>query len=277
MNRCNEISAHRSTGRCRYPSHMTNLVPERRTDKRGVTSTRWVKPQDSKTSQSTDLPSPVVVASAAQRPDMHKIIHALYGPQRLNAGERMVVQHNVKLLNNYYPDLMDRIMEACSQEGEEQFVWLTRLKRDNLTSTRKGEEADTRKNVERALVVYPYTLRIVAGNVHESWEADFMRSYDHAVELMVRKEGREVSDRKMEAMALACHVCQMRPNDDSDLEAIIARDVYEKVADDLEYISENLEAVEKVLPILRERESYSSGFLREIVENESAALAEGIL
>lgn len=256
---------------------MTNLVPERRTDKRGITSTRWVKPLGATTATTSTIPSPAV-AARPQSPDVHKIIHSLY-IRRMSAGDEMKIKANVKFLSAKRPDLMDRIVAACEdEEGEERLIWLSRLLNGSIVPTRAKNEDEAIADIERALTVYPMTLKVAQGRVHDSWYTAYMSGYDAIVKVMVEKSGRQATTDEMKAMVLGAFCCLVHPSEDDSVDARAAADVYEKIKDDITYIADHQEEVERAVDVFRERRvSYSSDIVRGLADNKSAAMIDGVL
>lgn len=254
------------------------LVPEQRTDRRGMTQIRWVKPPAA-TGAGRVMPAPSVgprdYSAADDTPRMAELFSALVSTRQF-ASSRDRALANVHFLDEMAPDLVDRIKAVCERDGDrhvgEGAKWRHLLGTVDYQSAEVRTPGITRTGIERALAVFPLAESLSA----KAEVAEYMEhAYDVVTILTAESGHREVPADTSRAMFLVAHLHGVRPNmsgAQADLPGL-----YAAAREDIDFIAARWAEVERIIPELDARGTHDRVLIRSMLDHSAPAVASGLL
>lgn len=255
------------------------LVPERRTNKNGVTTTRWVRSApSSKTTNASSFPPPPKVTSGngLKGNGKERLLDMIVpsGPQ--DDPKRKKSLENIEFLFVEVPDLLERIAGACDGGGAEREEWLRLLWNVDYAAVEQIDPGITRRGIERALVVFPYIGRLCGSGMDVWTRTEYMDGYYDLATFLTEESGRsEVSENETRAMVLACYIRGITPNMSWEQRGMDT--LYADMKDDLEYLASHLDEVEPFLDELLTRKDFSKDYIETVLTSDARSLTSGIL
>lgn len=244
---------------------MTKLVPVQRPDRNGKMVTRWVRP-DSPAARKINNVSPA--APASNRRSALSVSDAIFGKSiSISVSQIRVIGY----LERTMPDVLDRLVEQVESDSD-----MAENIRNVLELHSFAHDTDdgNREYLENMLRVQPFTKRVmvdVLGEEDDDWTRDVMYRMEKIVEDMKVASG-PVSEDKTKAMVLVSLMSGLQDKYQFDAAAF-----YRDNEADISYIADHIEEVESVLPLLKERKTFDSGVIRELIKAPSKAFTSGAL
>jgi len=253
------------------------LVPELRTNKNGVTITRWVRryPKPSEVAAFPPRPpTPTDGELGANGKDL--LLKTIIPTAKLYGEKRERTLKSVEFLSGIVPDLLDRIAVACDSGGAEREEWMRLLGSVNYAPMERFEPGITRRGIERALTVFPYIGSLCGSSVDESIRSEYMDHYYEIATFLIEESGRrEAPENETKAMVLACYIRGITP--EMSWEQRGMESLYSEMKDDLGYLSSHLEEIEPFLDELVKRKEFSRGYVESVLATEARSLTSGVL
>lgn len=240
-----------------------NLVPVSRPDRNGKIVTRWVRPDDATGKTPLNIPSP---GMASTKPQYKEALTVL----RPDTDEVTRVTKALKRVSKKMPELLDRVIEA-SRSDDDVAANINSLIR--YFGTVDSDDSYMRLTLERALLVQPYTKKMMAllhPKEDEDWTRDAMFRMEKTIQNMETHLTMREPICKAAIMMSFFHELDSQYNANS-------RVLWTENEATIHYISQNLEAVEDVALEIYQRKSFSKGAIEELVAAPSKALTSGIL
>lgn len=249
-----------------------NLVPVPVTDKNGKNTTVYRKAQ--RVSPTSSIPAPQF---AAQVDTEHLAMSALdrvkefYGGMKSGEGSAPA---NLRALAKASPEVLKELVDQIESAGEiERGVWyffLVRGRYDPEATSYYGDEKVDLEGGElhrRHMMVYPVTSRIAAHDSAFAPSSVVASSFDKAAEFIAYDYGK--NNANLRAAAIVFTMQQVNANGD---DRPPARHGTESA--DIKYISENIDAVERVLDEIITRRTTDPDIIKNLIDAH-AVLAEG--
>ena len=252
------------------------LVPERRTNKNGVTTTRWVKRDPLSKPVTAARTFPVITGRTPETDRKDRLLKAIL-PAKQFSDERQRTLENIEFLDETVPDLLDRIAAVCDGfGGAERDEWSGLLGRVDYAAVEQFAPGITRSGVERALTVFPYIERLCGDSVDSWMMMDYMEHYYDLATFLTEESGRkEVSENETKAMVLAGFIRGIKPN--MSWEQAGMDRLYSEMKADLAYLASHLEEVEVFLPELVARKNFSREYIESVLTSDARSLSSGVL
>lgn len=238
---------------------MSNLIPEPRTDKNGVTSTKWIKPIAA-TTQPRSLPAPSVAVAtpAARAKEAVQELESL--GYDLTAYPATV--HNLTFIAEHDPFLFDQTMQNARATDTEGLRFLGQLMGENTLSEDNDWDEDQR---QRTLTAYYRVCR----NLSISSAFNSLTKIDsvaYVTENALGMTHRDEDISRAQALMIINRVTG---------ESVF--DIADDQKDDIAFIANNLEKVIPLIPDLLMRQDASRGLIEALWTSQHSALNDGIL
>jgi hypothetical protein len=255
------------------------LVPERRTNKNGVITTRWVKPDPvPKAASEKMMKSFMPLVGGGRTPEsdrMDRMFKSILPAKYLSSGREKALW-NIGFLDETTPDLLERIAAACDGGGEQQQKWIRLLETVDYASVEDLHPGITRSGIERALTVFPYIERLCGDSMDDWVVAEYMDHYYDLATFLTEESGQdEAPENETKAMVLTGFIRGITPN--MSWEQAGMNSLYSEVKNDLEYLASHLEEVEVFLPELVKRKNFSREYIESVLTSDARSLSSGVL
>jgi hypothetical protein len=248
---------------------MSHLLPEQRTDKNGVTSTKWVKPVASSPLTHGSIPA---LAPAVKRGSPAVRAERAFLELKGVAPELTVqfyTGQNLRFLAEYEPELLDCIMESARKADAGEMAILSHLMKSGLPDRPFESDKLMDEFLEKTMPTY-YRVAKNIGLASSLFP-------DKGPELQI------AFIRGLAASAESVTGMSFRDEDCSRGQAAIIilgttdtsmQDIEE---DDISFISGNIDKVLPLVPELLKRQATSRSLIESLWDNESQVLNEGVL
>lgn len=248
---------------------MVQLVPEQRADKNGKLVTRHV-------SASTGGPSAGQnrVPRPSTGPDPKRL--AREAMVRLKANDIDVMRGSYGNSALYYlasisPDLMESVVSAAvasnKNESRAWYYYLADLPVPDKGTPRWHKLWHKYQHLAERIPTASYLEETSPHAQYRNQAVNLLSLVDHAY-----PDKHDDSD-FMRAASIVMHI----NGENKPLKMLSNTHDYHKYISEIELIAEHIEDMEKVIPILRKRESTSLGVVTALLESGSVSLAEGML
>lgn len=243
----------------------SNLVPEKRQDRNGKSTLRWVRMEEVTDSKGRRIPA---VDIALRRIREQKATEAIF-PEAHMFSRESAVRSVISKLNRSMPDVLDRIVAAAQDDDDVAENIRILIEGPNLIE----EPVSIRKSYELTLRVQPYTKKMMTLLHPEEEDDDWVRDVMFRMEKIV-DDTRSVlgtGDDVTKAVIIVSIIEGMEDENGMSTEELL------RTEDDIRYIASNLDAVEEIALELMKRGSYHQGLIEEMLGSTSKPLVDGIL
>lgn len=253
-----------------------HLVPEQRTDKNGVTKTRWVRPGGSGVNTSA-IPAPIVPANASNET---KLLYTALETFKNNLSGDAVA--NIEFLGKNSPKMLEQIIEQCTDKTM-WTLWHRHLTSGNINSTHLTEYgiAQKVKAIEDRILVFPIATDLVKrlGDYSNSYQLmSNVGDVYNRVNVLMRHGVQKNVDHAPELIQAVTIISVVRGVYASALWRMDnTNTLFSDIEEDARYVSEHLEEVMMLVPELVERKSHDVALLKQIIESDAPALGSGSL
>lgn len=241
----------------------TPLTPEQRTDKNGVTSTRWMRPQGYRgTPMGTMLPAPVDPKSGS----LKQLTREAVGEMRdlgMEMKEHLKGFRAVYIAFKEDPALMHRIMDSireCTPHGRG--VWDAQLSKHRGNSHDSNDWTKVSAEYER-LIQNAKLIDLFEARTPDVTLGVMNTSFTNGEQMLGIKPGR-ANYTKVQAGVIMTVIGPFPVN-------LRGRDK------DLDYIAAHIEEIIPLVPLLKERETSDRGVIELLINNASPSLSDGVL
>lgn len=263
-----------------------NLVPEVRTDKNGVPTTRWVKPFASDSDKGTAIPAPAGI-SFAQKPSAALISSAAAAyvaeiESDMVGDDEYIEQAQETALNDLaiYPE---SVLAEISRESSNPFLkyWGLKLLMEDSNT---GDETDL-------LLDYLHLIEKLADHDYEEPEdavrlvVSLSKNYEGLTPIPLNNVYPERRKQQLEALTLAfiwleTHVADEKmPYETFKSVSIDGHNDLDVIADEKfsRFVIDNPEHASIIVDFVKERKNLDIDAMREIISSDSPALSSGII
>jgi hypothetical protein len=254
---------------------MSNLIPERRTDKRGNVVTRWVK---SLTDQKLRKPVPAPVFSLVDHVKLEAIetfMTQLFPYKDERHGKDL--RPNVEFLRENVPYLVARITDG-DVSVEELGYWRGYLQGQKLNAHTPEEYDEVVERYRRKQELLPVVARLTNTIEDNKWIGTaYLRKFVGAAERLSEQMPAEEWDSKFEALTTACFLTESHVGEWKEKEVELKGLTYADMSSKVEYILSHREEVDEVMPELLKRGSCDLQIIKDMAESPARAIMEGEL
>lgn len=260
---------------------MSNLIPERRADKRGNIVTRWVRSFKKKPTQSLPAPWPSLAMPDLKgnplRAEITRLCHVLQPSELLTPSS--LLTSNVAYIAKRDPELLERITVASESDSEERDYWEHRLGRGpNLTNKSRNEQRYTISGLKNAFVIHSVLQRIADSGGDITPSGKDRMGMDAMVNGIILTDG-EITDppeQLVEAVTLIAYIKGLHTPDSWDHEDG-GYMTFAGISSDAGYIGGRLDEVEAMLPELRARKAFDRATIEALRDSPSQVMRDGEL
>lgn len=245
---------------------VNHLVPEKRQDRNGKSTLRWVRMEEVTDSKGRRIPAADI---ALRRIREQQATEAIF-PEANMLSRESAVRSAIAHLNRSIPDVLDRIVAAVQDDDDIAENMRILIEDQNLTE----EPVFTRRAYELALRVQPYTKTMMTLLHPEEDDADWVQDIMFRMEKIV-DDTRSVLGSSDEVTKAVIMVSIIEGKDTDSQTAAVKLD--HNSEQDIRYIANNIESVEAIAPELMRRGGYSRGLIEEMFGDISKPLVDGIL
>lgn len=240
------------------------LVPESRPDRNGKIVTRWVRPDDAKSSKLSRIPAADV---AVRKAKVQAALDAIF-PQPGMMGDESAVRRTLRDFEKTMPDVLERIVEAVQQDVDVAENLRIMIEGENVSAS-----AFPRMTFERALYIYPYTKKMM-NLLHPGTDPDWTRDVMFRMEKIIQDMAVILITKGNvgKAAIMTSIFYDMQEDYTAD-----PRELWLRQEDDIRYIANNLEAVEEIAPELMKRQAFDRATITELLSVPSKSLTSGVL
>lgn len=258
---------------------MSNLTPEQRPDRNGNIVTRWVK-LFKRDSRGANIPSPATI-QPQEAPDVNATLRAeAYAVLQRDDGHRAGLCYtNTKFIIDHDPDLMRQVLDMCLADEAHKGFWGRRFSNQYI-APQVAEIHDwedetppaslTKKKLERvrkALITNDEVTRLFT----EGNDADYRyRAMYYLDAAAIRMAYKDSSEQRLRACTLIAYIHGVH-------QGRIFADNLKIPEDQIDYFVENLDRIRLFAPQLLARNTTDVAFVKNLIEDTSASLAEGAL
>lgn len=259
---------------------MSNLIPERRTNKNGVTSTKWVRPSLPKEPISAAIPMPTASARTHQWVDLQREVIEVSGLLHTeNSTDRIqrMVRSNLTYIGEHDSGMLAR-MKKIASEHEAAFFLLRNLLTRNGSYATTGSELNLEREMRRlnnALHLIPLCTRLEDQFSSDAFDSggDGNRLIDSVNRVLNEGGVAGLDEAHTVALGMITFIqgdFDMFTTGESDLS-------YDEVEAEVDYIANHLSETEPLLPELKARKAFDRGTI-EILRNAPAkSISSGLL
>lgn len=256
---------------------MSNLIPEQRTDKNGVTSTKWVKPSSDSPSAKASIPKPVIGPAdynwAEMRRDANVLSHALESPSSTQRVKRLL-WNNVATIGSYLPEMIPAMKEATQRYESSARLLGDLMTRNGGFHTNGGEIENETKQLRIALAIIPALADIESqlGRDVFSTAIEGIRLVETVGDAIDAQGTGEINQDHTVALAMISFIRGDTDPFNDNYKLSIS-----EVSDDLDFIANNLEEVQPLVPELNRRMAYDKETIESLMSMPSKSLSSGML
>lgn len=248
---------------------MGNLIPERRTDKRGNVVTRWVKSLTD-TKHRKPVPPPVFSPEYEANEELMTRLFPYVDDRR---GKDL--RPNVAFLRENLPDMVDRITD---NSVEALGYWRECLQGEKLYASSPEEYDDVVERYRRREKLVPVVERLTNTLEDHKWLGTaYLRKFIGAVEQVSDQMPAEEWDSKFEALTTACFLTENHVEEWTEKEVELYDLSYADLSSKVDYILGNRKQVDEALPELLKRGTCDLQIIKHMAESPARAIIEGEL
>lgn len=257
---------------------MSNLTPEQRPDRNGNLVTRWVKLFKRDSKEASHIPSPAVIRSqAGSSVDADLMEEACDILQRKDGHKYGLCRTNAKFVITHQPDLMRQVLDLCWADESHKEFWGRRFSNQYVAPQSDSYGWDdgeppaslTKIKLERvrqALIANDETSRLFTEGDDSDRRYGMMYYFDAAA---TRLAAADLEEQRLRACVLIAYIHGAHQE--------IFADQLNVPEDQIDYFAEHLDRIRLFAPQIRARKTTDIAFVRDMIEDTSAALAEGAL
>jgi hypothetical protein len=258
---------------------MSNLTPEQRPDRNGNIVTRWVKLFKRDRREANHIPAPVATppqeVPSVDADLMEEACHIL---QRKDGHKYGLCRTNAKFVITNRPELMRQVLDLCWDDESYKEFWGRRFSNqyvapqidhygwDDWSSVPESLTENKLERVRQALIANDETSRLFTEGDDPNSRYRMMYYFDAAA---TRLASADPSDQRLRACVLIAYIHGVHHE--------IFADKLEVPEEQIDYFAENLDRIRMFAPQIRARGTTDIAFVRDMIEDTSAALAEGAL
>lgn len=260
---------------------MRNLIPEIRTDKNGVTSTKWVKPTSAPSFAGEGIPMPI--ASASKPLDLYQEVTQI--KNLLHADDNSVLSRttaillsNLHIIGEHDMSLLMKIKQVASAGELEAKLMKHLLKKDGNFAyvTDPGFSIEHAiDNLRTATYLMPLCSRLeqrFGDDIFDLGGEGFlmMQSVWKSVQ---RSSGSGLDEERTTALGLIVYIrgaYEVEFDEDDNFS-------YADIVNEVDYIVEHLDEVESLLPELHARKAFDQETIESFLRAPSQAVRSGLL
>lgn len=255
-----------------YYWHMSNLVPEARVDKTGKTVIRHVRPENQKQARKTAA----IPRTDSQRDKVKKLfndaVSRLHACGFIQNFPLVNTTHNIFALAGESPETLEALIKHLESAPDTEWtLWEKPLINDrNHRNDWRDEVVEYAPTYRARMAVFPLIDRIVETNYAYSPELLADRIIRES-EKLAGDDAEEDGYRRLCAASIVTGIYSLSSTINAKLhEAPDGKD-------QVEFIAEHLEDVQRMTEELIARKSTDIGLIRELISNGPTALLEGTL
>lgn len=259
---------------------MSNLIPERRADKRGNIVTRWVRSfSQKKPSKSIPAPWPsTAMPDLKGNPLETEIAHLCTVLQPSKAMSPSSLVSNVSYIAQHDVDLLNRITAAAETSRDECSYWEFRLARGQVLVKKSREDKQYAiSNLRNTFAVKSALDRIAASGGDIMPNGTDRMGMDSSVNGILRDgELIDPPEQFVEAVTMIAYIKGTHTPDSWDEEdgGYLG---YSDISDDAGYIGGRLDEIALMLPELRARKAYDRATIEALRDSPAQVLRSGEL
>lgn len=254
---------------------MSNLIPERRADKRGNIVTRWVRSFAAEKLRKS-VPAPVFTPEERARLEANDMTMTRLFPYSEDRRGKDL-RPNIAFLQENLPELMEKITDSDITIGELGY-WRNAFQGEKLHAQTPEEHDDVVERCRRKQKMIPVVVRLTGRIEGDNQRvAPYLSKFVGAVERISGQMPAEEWDSKFEAITTACFLTESHLADWEYQEVELEGLTYADLEDKVEYILENGEQVSEILPELLKRGSCDLQIIKGMAESPAKAIMEGEL
>lgn len=262
---------------------MSNLIPERRTNKNGVTSTKWVKPDANPSFAGTAISMPI---AAVRKPiDLTYevlVIRGILQAKDDTVHTDRIIGDNLRYIAERDTGLLNQIKIAASEYEAATFLIRTMIKKDGFYEINSPmsirdpgfDPEQGMRELRTALHMIPLFARLeerLGYDEFESGSDGYMLV--QSITRKLRDEGiTELSAERTLALTMISYVRDGIDFYDED-EGIS----YSEAEGDIDYIVDHLDEMEVLIPELRTRKACDRATIEPLLKAPAQAVRDGIL
>jgi hypothetical protein len=260
---------------------MSNLIPERRADKRGNIVTRWVRSFNNKDS-AKNIPAPVapvrsIVAMTESREKQYKDLSE-YLRECMSFGTRSNIEPSVETIARYDPELLDRITEVVEDGSEfEGEFWSEMFGNRHIVSDASPKRLEEMLEKCHAAFAVNSLVKRIAGS-GGNLDGDYLSAMQigDVVNSITRGKVHDNFDATIGAVTMVVYIKQLHL-DASWSATDNAYVSYSEILEEAKYIASRAEEVEAILPELLKRNAFDRKTIDALLDAPVRVLMEGAL
>lgn len=262
---------------------MRNLIPESRTDKNGITSTRWVKPYPSFNFSGSAIPMPI--ASVQEPVDLTYevlIIRELLQSENDTFHTSRMIGDNLRYIGDRDVELLMRIKAVASGNPLASFMLRNLVKKDGFYATNSPMSVrdpnfapeQGMKEIDTALHIIPLCSRLETRLGFDEFEfgAEGYMLIQSVTRTLKREDVTGLSAERTLALAMVTYVRDSIDFGEGDDEIS-----YTGVENEIDYIVDHLDEVESLLTELYARKAYDQETIESLLSAPAQAIRSGLL
>ena len=257
---------------------MSNLIPERRTNKNGVTSTKWVKPSASMNPTSASIPIPVSSAQARKRSDLHDevlVVSDLLGSVNDTARTEGLIRSNLAYVGEREVGILTHMKTIVSEHDMAAHVLRNLITRNgSYVSTSSGFAPEL--EIDTALNVIPLCSRLETRLGCDEFDSgsEGYRLIDSVIRVIDQEEVTGLDEAHTVALSMITFIrgdFDLFANDDDDDLS------YDEVKNEVDFIAARLDVVEPLLSELKNRKAYDKKTIELLLNIPAKSISSGVL
>lgn len=262
---------------------MNNLIPERRVNKNGVTSIKWVKPAAPSSLVGTAIPIPVASVQEQEPMDITyevMVIGELLYSKDDTVHTKRMIGDNLRYIAERNTDLLILVKSVASADDMGTYLLRNLIKKDGFYDTHSPisvrdphfDPEQAMQELETALHIIPLCSRLETRFGHAEFESGTEgQMLIQSVVRTLKKEGiTELGGERTVALAMVTYV------QDGE-EFGLGDDIVSYVEGDIDYIVEHLDEVESMLPELQARKAHEREAIALLLNAPAKAIRSGTL
>lgn len=249
---------------------MSHLLPEQRTDKNGVTSTKWVRPVTSHPLTHSSLPAPApAVKRGNPAVQAERAYLELKGLDH-DLAAKFYTGQNLRFLAEYEPELLNCIMESARKADASGMAILTQIMEKGLPD--RPFESDQAMDDFLEKNIPPY-YRIVK---NLSLATALFPDKGTALQIDFTK-GIAASAESAMGMSFKQEDCSRGQAAMIIFGTTTGKSISDISEDDIAFVAENIDRIIPLVPELMKRKSSTRDLIESLWANDSQVLNEGLL
>jgi hypothetical protein len=262
---------------------MRNLIPESRTDKNGITSTRWVKPDLSPNLVSAAIPMPI--ASMEKPIDLTYevlVIRGLLQAKNDTVHTDRMIGDNLRYIAERDTGLLNQIKIVASENEPASFIVRNLIKKDGFYEVNSPVSVrdphfnpeEAMQDIGTALHLIPLCSRLEARLGFDEFElgTEGHMLIQSVTRTLKRENVTGLSAERTLALAMVAYVRDTIDFGEGDDEIS-----YIEIENEIDYIVGHLDEVESLLPELHARKAYDQETIESLLNAPAQAIRNGLL